>query len=97
MAQKTKQEVNGFQPKVSIKTWREQNKVLLAVKDNGNGIPPHLVDKIFHPFFTTKAAGEGTDLGLSLSYDIVKAHNGEIKVNTIPNEGTTFIVQLPYV
>ncbi len=69
--------------------------VEISVKDNGNGIPQKVLDKIFQPFFTTKPTGQGTGLGLSLSYDIVKAHGGEIKVETKENEGTEFVVQLP--
>ena len=65
------------------------------MKDNGNGIPQKVIDKIFQPFFTTKPTGEGTGLGLSLSYDIIKAHGGEIKVNTIEGEFTEFVIQLP--
>jgi signal transduction histidine kinase len=65
------------------------------VKDNGNGIPKKVLDKIFQPFFTAKPTGPGTGLGLSLSYDIVKAHNGEIIIDTVEGEGTTFIVKLP--
>ena len=59
------------------------------------GVPQKVVDKIFQPFFTTKPTGQGTGLGLSLSYDIVKAHGGEIKVETKNSEGTTFIINLP--
>ena len=77
-------------------------RVEIIVKDNGPGIPQKILDKIFQPFFTTKPTGQGTGLGLSLSYDIVKAHGGEIKVNTKveggkPGEetGTEFIIQLP--
>jgi signal transduction histidine kinase len=69
--------------------------VLISVKDNGNGIPPKILDKIFQPFFTTKPTGQGTGLGLSLSYDIVKAHGGELKVETKEGEGSTFIIQIP--
>jgi signal transduction histidine kinase len=65
------------------------------VIDNGNGIPKRILDKIFQPFFTTKPAGQGTGLGLSLAYDIVKAHGGEIKVETKEGEGSEFIIQLP--
>jgi two-component system NtrC family sensor kinase len=65
------------------------------VSDNGDGIPRNIVDKIFQPFFTTKPTGQGTGLGLSLAYDIVKAHGGEIKVETKDGEGSEFIVQLP--
>ena len=69
--------------------------VRITVKDNGDGIPPHIIDKIFQPFFTTKPTGQGTGLGLSLSYDIVKAHGGELKVETKEGEGSEFIIQLP--
>ena len=68
----------------------------ICVKDNGNGIPQKILDKIFQPFFTTKPTGQGTGLGLSLSYDIVtKGHGGDLKVETDENTGTTFIVSLP--
>jgi signal transduction histidine kinase len=67
----------------------------IIVSDNGNGIPQNIIDKIFQPFFTTKPTEQGTGLGLSLSYDIIKAHGGEIKVETRASEGTTFIIQLP--
>ena len=67
---------------------------MIGVKDNGNGIPQKALDKIFQPFFTTKPAGSGTGLGLSLSYDIVKAHGGEIKLETNEGEGSEFIIQL---
>jgi signal transduction histidine kinase len=65
------------------------------VSDNGDGIPMNIVDKIFQPFFTSKPTGQGTGLGLSLAYDIVKAHGGEIKVETKEGEGSEFIVELP--
>jgi two-component system, NtrC family, sensor kinase len=68
---------------------------LIIVADNGNGIPQKVLDKVFQPFFTTKPTGQGTGLGLSLSYDIVKAHGGEIKVETKEGEGSKFIIQLP--
>ena len=67
----------------------------ISISDNGPGIPDAIKDKIFQPFFTTKPAGQGTGLGLSLSYDIVKAHGGEIKVKSHVGEGTTFSIQLP--
>jgi signal transduction histidine kinase len=69
---------------------------VISVSDNGPGIPSHIIDKIFQPFFTTKPTGSGTGLGLSLSYDIVKAHGGELKVETREGEGSTFIIKLPY-
>jgi signal transduction histidine kinase len=68
--------------------------VEIKVSDNGNGIPASVKDKIFQPFFTTKPTGQGTGLGLSLSYDIVKAHGGELRVETKEGEGTTFIINL---
>ena len=83
-----------YEPTVSVSTKKEGNKVLISVKDNGNGIPQKILDKIFQPFFTTKPTGQGTGLGLSLSYDIVKAHGGEIKVETKENEGTEFTIVL---
>ena len=93
--EKSKQNVEGYEPTVSITTKKEGNKVFVSVTDNGNGIPQKILDKIFQPFFTTKPTGQGTGLGLSLSYDIVKAHGGEIKVETKEGEGTIFIIQLP--
>ena len=68
----------------------------ITVADNGNGIPQKILDKIFQPFFTTKPTGQGTGLGLSLSYDIIKAHGGEMKVETKEGEGSKFIIQLTY-
>jgi len=85
----------GYEPIVSVSTKKEKNGVEIKVKDNGNGIPQKVLDKIFQPFFTTKPTGQGTGLGLSLSYDIVKAHGGEIKVETKYGDGTAFIVLLP--
>jgi two-component system NtrC family sensor kinase len=84
-----------YEPTVSVTTKKSGGKILVSVKDNGNGIPQKVLDKIFQPFFTTKPTGQGTGLGLSLSYDIVKAHGGEIKVNTKENEGTEFTIKLP--
>jgi two-component system, NtrC family, sensor kinase len=87
---------DSYEPTVSVTTKKESNKVFISVKDNGNGIPQKIFDKIFQPFFTTKPTGQGTGLGLSLSYDIVtKTHQGEIKVTTKEGEGTEFIVVLP--
>ncbi len=85
---------NDYEPSVSVSTKKEGNKVFVSVKDNGNGIPQHVLDKIFQPFFTTKPTGQGTGLGLSLSYDIVKAHGGVLDVKTNPGEGTEFIISL---
>ena len=82
-------------PTVWVSTKKVGDKVLISVKDNGPGIPQKILYKIFQPFFTTKPTGQGTGLGLSLSYDIVKAHGGEIKVSSKENEGTEFTIQLP--
>ena len=85
-----------YKPTVTIATKNLGDKIEIRVQDNGNGIPDEIKDKIFQPFFTTKSAGEGTGLGLSLSYDIVtKGHGGEIKVETEPGQGTEFIILLP--
>jgi len=86
-----------YEPTISVSTKKVNDKVLLTVMDNGNGIPKKIVDKIFQPFFTTKPTGQGTGLGLSLSYDIIKAHSGEFKVNTKEDEYAEFIIQLPVV
>ncbi len=85
----------GYEPAVSVSTKKVGDKVEIKVADNGNGIPQNGVDKIFQPFFTTKPTGQGTGLGLSLSYDIIKAHGGEIKVETKEGERSEFIIQLP--
>ena len=86
--------VEDYEPTVSINTKKINAKVEIKVKDNGNGIAQKILDKIFQPFFTTKPAGQGTGLGLSLSYDIIKAHGGELKVKTTEKEGSEFIIQL---
>ncbi len=83
------------EPTVWVSTKKEGDKVLVSVKDNGVGIPPKILDKIFQPFFTTKPTGQGTGLGLSLSYDIVKAHGGELKVETKEEEGSKFVIIIP--
>jgi signal transduction histidine kinase len=103
--EKSHQNISGYEPTVTVSTRLESvtlagitgiTKIIkIIVKDNGNGIPQKILDKIFQPFFTTKPTGQGTGLGLSLSYDIVKAHGGEIKVNTKENEGTTFTIEIP--
>jgi signal transduction histidine kinase len=85
----------NYNPLVSVQTKKLNDKVEIRVEDNGNGIQQNIVDKIFQPFFTTKPTGQGTGLGLSLAYDIIKAHGGEIKVETKEGEGSEFIIQLP--
>jgi signal transduction histidine kinase len=84
-----------YEPTVSISTKKSDGKIEIKVKDNGKGISQKVVGKIFQPFFTTKPTGQGTGLGLSLAYDIIKAHGGEIKVETKEGEGAEFIIQLP--
>ncbi len=86
---------DDYKPLVSVQTKKINDKVEIIVSDNGNGIPSSIKDKIFQPFFTTKPTGQGTGLGLSLSYDIIKAHGGEIKVESKNGEGSIFIIQLP--
>jgi two-component system, NtrC family, sensor kinase len=109
--EKSKANGTGYEPQVIVSTSREEDRIQIKVKDNGNGIPDLIKEKIFQPFFTTKPTGSGTGLGLSLSYDIVKAHGGDIKVETKkarPDEpagpgkglpagqaGTEFIIRLP--
>ena len=91
--QKSKNPVS-YEPTVLVSTKKSENSVIISVTDNGGGIPQKVVDKIFQPFFTTKPTGQGTGLGLSLSYDIIKAHGGEIKVKSKEEEGSTFIIQI---
>jgi signal transduction histidine kinase len=93
--ERSKQGVAGYEPTVIAGTRRLKGRIEISVKDNGYGIPDSIKEKIFQPFFTTKPTGEGTGLGLSLAYDIVKAHGGEIKVQSKQGEGTEFIVDLP--
>lgn len=91
-----KQSTTDFDPTVSISTKKLDDMVEIRVMDNGNGIPKNIIDKIFQPFFTSKPTGEGTGLGLSLSYDIItKSHGGELRVETQEGKGSTFIVQIP--
>jgi signal transduction histidine kinase len=104
--EKKKQIGDAYEPEVTVSTRLKSvsknepisqlaNWVMISVRDNGNGVPQKVVDKIFQPFFTTKPTGQGTGLGLSLSYDIVKAHGGELKVETKDGEGSEFIISLP--
>ena len=95
--EKKKKEVDDYSPRVSISTKNKKGFIEVIVTDNGNGIPDTVKEKIFQPFFTTKPTGEGTGLGLSLSYDIItKGHGGDLKVDTKEGEGTTFKIELPY-
>jgi|GEM_PF-1961457 len=93
--EKKKNLSNGFEPTVSVTTKKTGQHIIVIVKDNGSGIPKEAMSKIFQPFFTTKPTGQGTGLGLSLSYDIVKAHGGELKVETVEGEGSVFNIILP--
>ncbi|TMI68103.1 MAG: hypothetical protein E6H09_23340 [Bacteroidetes bacterium] len=97
VAEKKKQNPALYEPTVSVGTKKINGKVEIKVNDNGNGIPQKVLDKIFQPFFTTKPTGQGTGLGLSLAYDIVKAHGGDLKVETKEGEGSEFIISLPVV
>ena len=95
LSERKLQQPEGYEPTVSVSTKKTGNQVLISVKDNGKGIPQKVLDKIFQPFFTTKPTGQGTGLGLSLSYDIVKTYGGDLKVETKENEGSAFNVYLP--
>ncbi|MEL4456364.1 sensor histidine kinase [Lutimonas vermicola] len=90
--EKKKSGAENYEPTVTVSSKKEAEKIEIQVADNGNGIPQNILDKIFQPFFTTKPTGQGTGLGLSLSYDIVKAHGGELKVETKEGKGTIFSI-----
>jgi two-component system, NtrC family, sensor kinase len=92
VAEKKKQLPAIFQPTIWVKTGLRDDRIFISIRDNGQGIPQKVVDKIFQPFFTTKPTGQGTGLGLSLSYDIIKAHQGELLVETKEGEGAEFII-----
>ena len=94
--EKKKHQDAKYEPTVSVVTRKTGDKLSISVRDNGDGIPKKILDKIFQPFFTSKPTGEGTGLGLSLSYDIIKAHGGEIKVTSTEGEGAEFKVIIPY-
>jgi two-component system, NtrC family, sensor kinase len=93
--ERSKKETPDYKPTVFLSTKVHDEKVLIKVRDNGPGIPDSIKDKIFQPFFTTKPTGKGTGLGLSLSYDIVKAHEGELKVESVAGQGVEFTIVLP--
>ncbi|HLK29587.1 MAG TPA: two-component regulator propeller domain-containing protein [Puia sp.] len=95
VSEKKKMNMAGYDPTVWVATKKLNGKTEIRVKDNGTGIPQKALDKIFQPFFTTKPVGQGTGLGLSLSYDIIKAHGGDLKVETKEGEGAEFIIELP--
>ncbi|MEO6721015.1 MAG: HAMP domain-containing sensor histidine kinase, partial [Ferruginibacter sp.] len=93
--QQNKKGVPGFKPLVQVITKREVDKITITIRDNGTGIPMGIIDKIFQPFFTTKPTGEGTGLGLSLAYEIIKANDGELKVTSEEGKFTEFVIELP--
>lgn len=93
--EKAKSASSDFKPEVIVQTRKVDNSLIVKIQDNGQGIPESIKEKILQPFFTTKPAGEGTGLGLSLSYDIIKAHGGELKIESQEGEGTTFSIVLP--
>jgi len=95
VSERQRAEGERYEPTVKVRTAKENRMVEIRVTDNGNGITQKVLDKIFQPFFTTKPTGQGTGLGLSLAYDIVKAHGGTIKVETKEGEETVFMIQLP--
>jgi signal transduction histidine kinase len=86
---------DDYQPEVKLSTEYTNGHVIITIRDNGPGIPENIKDKIFQPFFTTKPTGEGTGLGLSLSYDIIKAHGGKLEVQSKEGEGSYFTISLP--
>jgi signal transduction histidine kinase len=95
VAEKKKTLGDAYTPTVSVSTMKMGKKIQIRVKDNGMGIDEKVLDKIFQPFFTTKPTGQGTGLGLSLSYDIIKAHGGDLQVVNKPGESAEFIIYLP--
>jgi signal transduction histidine kinase len=95
VTEKNKLPSDDYTPIVTVLTKKVSNKIEICVKDNGRGIPEQARDKIFQPFFTTKPAGQGTGLGLSLSYDIIKAHGGTLGINSTEGKGSEFIILLP--
>jgi two-component system NtrC family sensor kinase len=96
VSKKQKTAGTGYKPEVTVTTYAENGQVVLKVKDNGTGIPDSIKEKIMQPFFTTKPTGEGTGLGLSLTYDmVVKGHGGSIQVNSVEGEGSEFAISLP--
>ena len=96
VSEKSKKNEPGYEPTVTLTTKSEGNKIKIIIRDNGIGIAKKYADKIYQPFFTTKPTGTGTGLGLSLSYDIIKAHQGEIKVDAVEGEFAEFTIELLY-
>ena len=97
MNEKNKLHMAGYEPAISVSSKKTNGKVEIRIKDNGLGVPKKILDKIFQPFFTTKPTGQGTGLGLSMSYDIIKMHNGELVVNSTEGEGAEFLIRIPLI
>ena len=97
VTEKKKAGLENYEPTVSVSTKKTESHIEIKIADNGYGVPEQLLDKIFQPFFTTKPTGQGTGLGLSLSYDIVKAHGGDLNVESNEGGGATFIIHIPAV
>jgi two-component system, NtrC family, sensor kinase len=95
VAEKQKKLIDGYEPSISIITKRTGDYVEIILRDNGIGIPKNILDKIFQPFFTTKPAGQGTGLGLSLSYDIIQSHGGDLTAHSKEEEGAEFLIRMP--
>jgi signal transduction histidine kinase len=95
VSEKKKLQIEGYEPTVSVSTKQVKDQIEISISDNGTGIPEKLLDKIFQPFFTTKPSGQGTGLGLSLSYDIIRSAGGQLNVETREGEGTRFTIILP--
>lgn len=93
--EKKDQNLEGYEPTVTVSTHKFSDRIEISVRDNGNGIAPDIIEKIFQPFFTTKPTGQGTGLGLSLTYDIVKTQGGELQVKSHEGEGSEFTIKLP--
>jgi two-component system NtrC family sensor kinase len=96
VSEKSKKNEPGYEPNITLTTKNKNNKIEIIIRDNGVGIAKKYADKIYQPFFTTKPTGTGTGLGLSLSYDIIKAHQGEIKVESVEGEFAEFTIELLY-
>jgi two-component system, NtrC family, sensor kinase len=96
MSEKMKLRAGGYEPVLEVSTRKKGDKAIVTVKDNGLGISPKIVDKIYQPFFTTKPTGEATGLGLSLSYDMIKAHQGELTADSVEGEFAAFTIELSY-
>lgn len=92
---KSSTDVNASGGVITIRTWQEEGRVAVSIMDNGLGIPPEQMDMLFQPYFATKPEGKGSGLGLSVCRDIVQNHNGQIRVESKPREGSVFTVLLP--